>query len=208
MTSVKGYFPDWRPQKKTRQLLAQVLEILDRYHDHLPLTVRQIFYLMVAMYGYEKTEKAYKRLGAHLCNARRAELIPFSHIRDDSFVSYQLRHYDDEEDFYGEIRALGEEFTINKLANQDVHIRVHCEASGMLQQLRRVCEPYSVPVYSCSGFDSLTAKYDLKEEISRIRTYQGKATVIMHLGDLDPSGVSIYVREHERGRVGVLGRGL
>ena len=34
----------WRPQAKTRALLEQVDEVLELYADHLPLTVRQIFY--------------------------------------------------------------------------------------------------------------------------------------------------------------------
>jgi hypothetical protein len=49
-----------------------------------------------------------------------------------------------------------------------------------------------VPVYSCSGFDSLTAKHELAREAHDAFTYEGKQTVVLHLGDLDPSGVSIY----------------
>lgn len=56
----------------------------------------------------------------------------------------------------------------------------------------RVCETYSVPVYSFSCFDSLTAKHDLARHIAQHLTYKSKPTVILHLGDLDPSGVSIY----------------
>jgi hypothetical protein len=62
----------------------------------------------------------------------------------------------------------------------------------MMPQLERVCEPYSIPVYSCSGFDSLSAKYQLKEACWRAYVYQGRRTVILHLGDYDPSGESIF----------------
>jgi hypothetical protein len=50
----KGYAP-WKPQKKTRVILAQVLEILDEYESELPLTARQIFYRLVGAYGYPKS---------------------------------------------------------------------------------------------------------------------------------------------------------
>jgi len=65
-----------------------VAEIIDDYREHLPLTVRQIFYRLVASYGYEKDEKAYKRLGEHLVRARRAHMVPFDAIRDDGVVIY------------------------------------------------------------------------------------------------------------------------
>jgi hypothetical protein len=51
---------------------------------------------------------------------------------------------------------------------------------------------YSVPVYSSSGFDSLTAKYELAKACAQSYDWQGRPTVILHLGDLDLSGVSIY----------------
>ena len=49
-----------------------------------------------------------------------------------------------------------------------------------------------MPVYSCSGFDSLTSKYDLAQDVSRAFTYKGRRTVVLHLGDHDPSGESMF----------------
>jgi hypothetical protein len=95
----KGYAP-WRPQAKSVVLLGQVREILTQYEAQLPLTVRQIFYRLVAAYGYDKTEAAYERLGNLLVRARRAELIAFEDIRDDGIVSYSSRWHADVEDFW------------------------------------------------------------------------------------------------------------
>jgi hypothetical protein len=72
----RGY-ADWRPQRKTRELLGRVEEVLSAYDEHLPLTVRQVHYLLVSGYGYPKTEAEYKRLAEHLVRARRARMIPF-----------------------------------------------------------------------------------------------------------------------------------
>jgi hypothetical protein len=187
----KGY-ASYRPQKKTVRLIMQVQEILEEYRNHLPLTARQIFYRLVAAYGYLKTENAYDRLTEVLVRARRAKQIPFDYIRDDGISVRGHAHYNDEEDFWRDARERAENFTRNKLARQKLNIRVYCEAAGMMPQLERVCEPYSIPVYSCSGFDSLSAKYQLKEACWRAYTYQGRRTVILHLGDHDPSGDSIF----------------
>jgi hypothetical protein len=49
--------------------------------------VRQVFYLVVARGLIEKTVSGYRRVEYVLKNGRQAELIPFEHIRDDSYVA-------------------------------------------------------------------------------------------------------------------------
>ncbi len=102
------------------------------------------------------------------------------------------QHYSGEEAFYKHIRELGQRYERDKLANQKVDVRIYCEAAGMMPQVSRVSRRYSVPVYSCSGFDSLTAKYDLFKDIAAAFTYRGRRTIVLHLGDYDPSGENIF----------------
>jgi hypothetical protein len=187
----KGYAP-WQPRKETQAILAQVDEVLREYRAHLPLTVRQIFYRLVGAFGYPKTEQAYERLGNYLVRARRAKLVPFEAIRDDSASVMDHLHFDGEEDFYAYVHALGRNYTQDKLAVQRVAIRLHCEAEGMMPQLHNALEPYSVPVYSCSGFDSLTARRQLARWFHDTYVYRGKVPVMLHLGDYDPDGESIF----------------
>jgi hypothetical protein len=187
----KGYAP-WRPQNKTVRLIRQVKQALDEYQAYLPLTARQIFYRLVGTHGYPKTEAAYKKLCEHMVRARRAKMIPFDNIRDDGISIMSHAHYADEDAFYKHVHDEGKAYKRDKLARQGLDIRVYCEAAGMMPQLERVCEPYSVPVYSCSGFDSLSGKYELKESCWRSFVYRGRQTVILHLGDHDPSGESIF----------------
>lgn len=184
----RGYIENYNPQAKTRELLAQAQAVLEEYRDYWPLTCRQIFYRLVGAHGYDKSETAYSRLCHHLANARRGRWIDFDAIRDDGVSTYSLDHFDDRDAFLRHIRKLGKSYTRNKLADQEYHIEVWCEAAGMLPQLYDVAEPFSVPVYSSGGFDSLTAKKRLAERICAI----GKPTVILHLGDYDPSGESIF----------------
>ena len=184
----RGYIADYRPQAKTRALLDQAQAVLEEYRDYWPLAVRQVFYRLVGAHGFDKTETAYGRLCHHLANARRAKLIGFDAIRDDGEATYELEHFNDRDHFLRHVRELGEGYTRNKLAAQDIHIEVWCEAAGMLPQLYRVAEQYSVPVYSSGGFDSLTTKKRLADRICAIE----KEAVILHLGDYDPSGVSIF----------------
>lgn len=184
----RGYIENYRPNAKTRLLLEQAKEVLAEYREFWPITGRQIFYRLVGAHDFEKTETACGRLYHHIANARRGGVIPFEAIRDDGVSTLSVDHFDDRDDFLRHVRELGEGYTRNKMAAQDVHLEVWCEAAGMLPQLHRVAEPFSVPVYSSGGFDSLTAKKRLADRICAI----GKPAIILHLGDFDPSGVSIF----------------
>ena len=145
----------------TLAVVWQVEEILDEYHSYLLMTMRQLFCWLVATYGFLKTERGYTRLCEYLVRARRAEMIDFDDIRDDGISRMHHGHYENEEHLLATVRTMGERFTLDKLANQEVNVRCYCEAEGMLPQVSRTRSHYSIPVYSCSGFDSLTAKHDL-----------------------------------------------
>jgi hypothetical protein len=185
----RGYIVDYNPQAKTKRLLDDVQTVLAEYREYWPLSCRQIFYRLVStVASYPKTEVFYGKLCHHLANARRASIIPFHAIRDDGVMTYGLDHYDDEDDFRRRVREMGENYKRNKLAGQDFHMEVWCEAAGMLPQISDVAEPFSVQAFSSSGFDSLTAKKRLADRICS----KGKSAIILHLGHFDPSGVSIF----------------
>jgi hypothetical protein len=183
----KGYAA-WRPQQKTRILLGQVQEILAEYADYLPLSVRQIFYRLVGAHGYEKTEQAYDNLGEKLVRARRARLIPFEWIRDDGVVVSSTDWYADVDGFHMETARRMQRYRRDLQQGQPVRVELWCEAAGMLPQLDSIAREFSVEVYSASGFVSLTAVRDIVDR-ALTRTVP---TVLLHVGDYDPSGESIF----------------
>jgi len=184
----RGMAP-WRPQARSRVLLEQVQAILARYAEQLPLTIRQMFYLLVAGYDYDKTENAYERLGELLNRARRARQIPFEVIRDDGIIKGGPIAFSGRTAFWNWVRrrARGAQLA-ERMVGQPVAIEVWCEATGMVPQLERVAEPYGIRVYACPGFDSVTFKYQAAVR-ALARTVP---TVILHLGDHDPSGQSLF----------------
>ncbi|HWA17736.1 MAG TPA: hypothetical protein VG757_01955 [Devosia sp.] len=150
--------------------------------------MRQIFYRLVGAHDFPKTETFYGTLCHHLANARRARVIPFDAIRDDGVTTVRMEHFDDEDHFRRHVRYLGENCRRNLMATQPLHLEVWCEAAGMIHQLAAVAHRYSIRVYSSSGFDSLTAKKAIADRICET----AKPAVILHLGDFDPSGESIF----------------
>jgi hypothetical protein len=183
----RGY-ADWRPQRKTLVLLKAVAEVLEEYEHYLPLTVRQVFYRLVGAYGYEKTELAYSRLCEHLVRARRARLIPFEAIRDDGVVTYSSRWHAGVEEFWDDAVDRARDYRRDRQAGQPRYVELWCEAAGMAPQLARVADEYSVPVFSAGGFASLSAVRLIVQRAIR----RDGPTLLLHVGDFDPSGESIF----------------
>jgi hypothetical protein len=168
-------------------LLAQVNAVLREYIEHLPLTIRQIFYRLVGAYAYDKTEQAYGRLCEMLNRARRAGVVRFDAIRDDGFEIRQPTAWDDAGDVLAAFRNTIANFRLDRQRGQPRRLLIAVEAAGMLPQIERIAGPYGIPVQSSGGFDSLTAKYGLAEFLG-----EWPAAEVLHIGDHDPSGVHVF----------------
>jgi hypothetical protein len=188
-TRRRGFAP-WAPQPKKEAVLNQVLAVLDEYRAYQPLTIRQIFYRLVAAHGFEKTEAAYKN---QLCEvatlARRAELVPMEAIRDDTVTSLAAPGWDSGEEFLETVRAQAARINLDRTAGQKSRLVVWCEAAGMAPQLARVAHEFGVRVVASGGFDSLTSKYDFAVEVSESE----RPFEVLHVGDHDASGVSAFI---------------
>ncbi len=183
----RGY-ADWRPQRRTLALLGQVQAVLEEYEAFLPLTVRQVFYRLVGADGYEKTELAYKRLGEHLVRARRARIVAFEAIRDDGIVTYSSRWHGGVEEFWDDAIGRAHDYRRDRQAGQPRYVELWCEAAGMAPQLANVADDFAVPVFSAGGFASLTAVRLIVNRAVR----RNVPTLLLHVGDFDPSGESIF----------------
>jgi hypothetical protein len=183
----KGY-ADWRPQRKTVVLLDQVANVLDEYWEHLPLTVRQIFYRLVATFEYEKTERAYTRLAEALVRARRARLVEFDAIRDDGIIIHSPIWHEGTLAFWDDVGERIRGYRRDRQEGQGYRLELWCEAAGMAPQLARVAGAFSVPVFSAGGFSSLSA---VRLIVDRARE-RNTPTVLLHVGDYDPSGEAIF----------------
>jgi hypothetical protein len=184
---VRGY-ADWTPRAKSQRLLEQVDAVLAEYREHLPLTVRQVFYRLVGGHGYDKTELAYDRLGELLNRARRARLVDFGVIRDDGVTAKIPLAFTSREAFIATAKRLAANYKMDRQAGQEQYIELWVEAAGMVPMLAEVVGDYGVPVYSCGGFDSVTAKHEAAQRV----VDRDVATLILHVGDHDPSGLAMF----------------
>jgi len=187
MTTRPRGFIAWKPRQDTLALIQAVKGVLTEYQAVLPLTIRQIFYRLVAEHGFEKTERAYSRLTETIGKARRAQLIDMDCIRDDGFFLTDIQTFASAQDAMDTYRNHAANVRMDRQTGQARRLMVWCEAQGMKPMLEGVATDYGVPVASSGGFDSLTTKH------SMARAFAGNgSTEVLHIGDYDPSGVHMF----------------
>jgi hypothetical protein len=181
-TRVRG-FAEWNPAEPTLVIIEQVKAIIIEYS--IALTIRQIFYRLVGKYQYEKTERAYDRLGEYLNRARRAGLIKLNAIRDDGDIVPSIPGYTGVDDFWETVKAWAEDYFVTP--DGDSYVEVWVETAGMVPQIQSIADSFGVRVVGAGGFDSLTAKINAA---IRLRSTD-KPVHILLIGDYDPSGQAI-----------------
>jgi hypothetical protein len=166
-----------------------VQQVLATYHDHLPMSVRQIFYVLVARLVIQKTKQEYDQLAYLLRKARRARVIPFEHIHDQgSVLPRSLNGWEHASNLAALVRHIVANFNLDPQLGQWRRLVVWCEAAGMLAQLRRVCSPYDIHVITGGGFDSLSDKWRFAQLVLGIED----PVEVLHIGDLDQHGESSF----------------
>ena len=181
----RGFIDSYRPKGDRLALIEAVNFILVDNEDILPLTIRQIFYMLVTS-GFQKDERAYKRLTEAIGQARRARMIDMDAIRDDGFHVEKADGWPNSGMLLDSFYRTAARFRLDRQAGQVRRLMLWCEAKGMVPQLASAVNDYGVNVYSSGGFDSLTAKHDMARTIAQYDFVE-----ILHIGDHDPSGIHI-----------------
>lgn len=185
-TRVRG-FAEWKPRPHVLALVDQVRGVLEENRAYLPMTARQVFYRLVGAHGYDKTELAYARLLETLNRARRARMIPMHAIRDDGGTARGAGGWDSPAQFWRSVRHTAESYTHALDDGQPLAVELWVEAAGMVPMVARVAADFGVTTYSSGGFDSVTVKHEAAQRIA----WRDMPTTVLHLGDHDPSGLSI-----------------
>lgn len=216
--SIHGYVA-YRPKGYAKSWLQAAKTVLVQYKAwNEPMTVRQIFYRLVAEFGYDKTEGAYGSLGGYIARSRRAYmhgiikgmqegldhdesqraalddpiLIPFSWIRDEKGTTLADFYYDSVDDFMESVKSSAENVRLNRADGQARQIEMWCEGMSTVPIMRGIAAPYGVRVSSGGGYDSVTAKHKLAQRVVADFEENGRGTTVLHIGDFDPSGEGLY----------------
>ncbi|MFD9687389.1 hypothetical protein ACFWXO_16715 [Kitasatospora sp. NPDC059088] len=175
----------WKPKRETERVLVAVEAMLDLYADYLPVTLRQIFYVIQGQGVLAKTQRDYKRMCEYVGMARRSGRIPWSSIRDDRQIAAEAPPaFAGPEHYWRVVHDIALDYRTDRQYGQPTRLELWSETEGMVPQLARLGEQFGISTYSGSGFDGLNGKHEAAERAIA----GGIKTCILHVGDHDPSG--------------------
>lgn len=199
-----------------RNFSAASLDIIDKANaicaefaaQDITLTLRGLYYRLVARDlfpdsrrwarlpsgrwiqdsgGTKNADPNYKWLGDIINDARLAGLTDWDYLSDTTRSLRDLAHWSDPQEILG---AVARQFRHERWSGQPVRPEVWIEKDALVGVIRNVCERNDVPFFSCRGYTSQTSMW---EAAQRLIGYEdaGQDTVIIHLGDHDPSGIDM-----------------
>lgn len=189
----------FRPE--TARLINIADAIIAEYEvGGIRLTLRSIYYQFVARGHLANTERNYKRLGDVIADGRMAGLISWEAIEDRTRFIRDLAHWENPAEI---VRAAVNSYRIDKWATQPERVEVWIEKDALIGVIEGTCQALDVPCFSCRGYVSASELWRASVRmIHRNRDFD-QETVILHLGDHDPSGIDmtrdIRDRLHEFG---------
>lgn len=168
-----------------RRLITLANQIIEDYKGQgFDLTLRQLYYQMVARDIIDNTQNSYKRLGEVLNDARLAGLIDWLDIIDRTRSLRGVQHWDNPAQI---IRSVSYSYAIDKWAEQGIRVEVWVEKDALVGVIGSACSALDVDYFSCRGY---TSSSEMWLGSQRLKGYldAGQSPVIFHFGDHDPSG--------------------
>jgi hypothetical protein len=150
-----------------------------------PMTIRHLFYRLVSLCGWQKTEEVYKGTLVRLLGImRESGEIPFHWFVDSTRWIRKPITYNSLD---AALENCKRTYRRELWRDQQTYCEVWTEKDAIASILAEKTDEFDVPLMVCRGFPSKTFLYSTAQTIKA----QGKPTHIFYFGDYDPSGLSI-----------------
>lgn len=170
---------------KSQALINRANDIIQEYEDEgYVLSLRQLYYQLVARDVIRNNERSYKNLGNLITDARMAGLVSWTAIEDRGRTKQGWLINTDLEDIFAD---LPRNYAVDMWENQAVNIEVWVEKDALTPVIERACRKFRVPYMACKGYLSASAAWRAGKRFER----SDKRNLIIHLGDHDPSGLDM-----------------
>jgi hypothetical protein len=185
--SVRQY-EQWSPEAKTLALARDCVAIARRYQEQgYDLSVRQLYYQLVAADRVPNTMQSYQRVVNVVDRARMAGMMNWYMIVDRTRHLKGNAHWDSPDQI---VNAAARGYAVDKWQDQPRRVEVWVEKEALSGVIGRVANDEDVSWFACRGYSSSSAMWRAAQ---RFLTYweSGQAVTILHLGDHDPSGIDM-----------------
>jgi len=197
MKMSKVCYIDKNFQRLSLGIIDTANSIITKYaEDGMKLTLRQLYYQFVShdlfpdawIHPKLKTKNHqgnYKKLGSIVSDARLAGLIDWNAIVDKTRNFYSRTHWEDPGEI---INSTVYSFHMDAWENMKFRPEVWIEKQALEGVISSICSDLDVRYFSCKGYVSQSKMWNAAQ---RIRRNSDQQTVIIHLGDHDPSGIDM-----------------
>ena len=160
-----------------REKLFEIVEAMQ------PMTVRQVFYQATGRGIVEKSEAGYTKVQTDLVHMRRAGVLPYSWLADNTRWQRKPDTFSSVEDALEETARFYRKALWDDI---DAYAEVWLEKDALAGVVLPVTSKYDVPLMVARGYASLSFLHSAAEYINELEV----PVYIYHLKDFDPSGVN------------------
>lgn len=178
-----------------QEMIATINNILSDYRRQgYRLSLRQLYYQMVARALIENSLQSYKRIGDLVSNARLAGLVDWAMLEDRGRETISPPMWTDPAEI---VQAAASQFAIDRWADQRNHVEVMVEKAALEGVLIPVCRDLGIRFTANRGYSSSSTMYEAGKRIAE-KVNEDKDVYVLYLGDHDPSGVDMTRDVRER----------
>jgi len=186
---MKICYEEHRMRAGTLALIDLANDIIDEYAGQgFDLTLRQLYYQMVARGHISNDQRSYKRMGKAVSNARRAGLIDWSAIVDRTRAVRSRQHWESPQQI---LSAATNGYHRDRWEGQNYRPEVWIEKDALIGVISGVCRELDVPRFACRGYVSDSAMWRAGVRMKTHFRVNSQEPVVFHLGDHDPSGIDM-----------------
>lgn len=190
------FYKDKNFNPASLDLISRMNTVISAWQaDGYTLTVRQLYYQLVARAIIENTENSYKKICNLVNDARLAGLMRWDAIEDRTREFIDRSHWDSPQDI---MRGASNGFHMDMWDNQSHRVFVIVEKEALVGILQDTCHDLDVPLLAARGYPSGTVLRDFAVRKLMPVLDAGQYVTILHLGDHDPSGIDMTRDLEER----------
>lgn len=181
-------------QSKSLDLIELVNSVIDEYAAQgYELTLRQVYYQLVARGYIPNNERSYKNLGNLINDGRLAGLIDWYAIVDRTRNIKRNAHWEDPQSV---IESAKYSYMLDRWQHQPNYVEVWVEKDALIGIVSKICRKLDVPHFSCRGYTSQSEMWAAAQRF--INQDHRESRTIIHLGDHDPCGIDMTRDIRER----------
>ena len=173
--------------QKVRSIVDAAIVVLAEYKDAgFSVTLRQLFYRLVADGVLVNRVADYRNLGRYINSAKEAGEIDWDWVEDSTRYVRGRQRYSTTSQL---LRYAAQDWHMDFWPGQALRPELWIEKDALLSIIAPVCTEFDVPYYSLRGWGRPSDKMDAAQRYSDY-VGLGQRSVILHAGDHDPTGLS------------------